>query len=510
VAARRLDKVLRSCNLLLRCASWIVPLRLRADWRREWEAEVWHWGHFLFEFGRLSASAEQELLRHCRGAFADALWHRFNRALALHYLKEFLRTPKFCLLACLVPLAVVLVGRPATVFREVFEPASDLDSEHLLTVSLGEDSSWLQPEVLRDLATGWATQTPTITSDATYAWRPGVVGGPEGRVNILSARVTSNMFTLLGARPILGRLLQDTDSSQCADCVVVSNVLWADQFRGDEHVIGQSLVLNGRPVRVIGVMPPQFRFPVHDIGVYSPFGTNPHPLLPMFEWPGVLLRVSAGVNLETAKRQLAGVVNRKDSLPADTNLRILSLRDIEYQSFEYWAGLIFLSSLLLLAVRWRQFARLRKTGPHAHIPECFRWYLFFAAKTLLLLIAALVGSFEVVLAVCRTNTSTHPFASAAAIWLFLFLTSITVNWSFHDQFGRCRSCLRRLGVQVDIGNAARSLLELTGTELICNEGHGTLHVPIMESSCVDWERWTYLDNSWHTLVASQEAGISVS
>ena len=326
----------------------------------------------------------------------------------------------------------------------------------------------------------------------------------------MSARVTSNLFTLLGARPILGRLLQDTDSLQCADCVVVNNVLWENQFRGDEHVIGQSLVLNGRPVRVIGVLPPQFRFPVHDIGVYSPFGANPHPLLPMFEWPGVLLRVSAGVNLETAKRQLAAVVNRKDSVPADTSLRILSLRDIEYQSFEYWAGLIFLSSLLLLALRWRQFARLRMTGTHAHIPECFRWYLFFAAKTLLLLIASLVGSFEVVLAVCRTNTSIHLFAGAAAIWLFLFLASITVNWSFHDQFRRCRSCLRRLGVQVEIGNAARSLLELTGTELVCNEGHGTLHVPIMESSCVDWERWTYLDNSWHTLVASQEVGISVS
>lgn len=140
MAGRRLDRVLRSCNLLLRCASWIVPLRLRADWRREWEAEVWHWGHFLLESGRLSASTEQELLRHCRGAFADALWHRFNRALALHYLKEFLRTPKFCLLACLVPLAVVLVGRPAAVFHEVFEPASDLDSEHLLAVSLGQNS----------------------------------------------------------------------------------------------------------------------------------------------------------------------------------------------------------------------------------------------------------------------------------------------------------------------------------------------------------------------------------
>jgi hypothetical protein len=63
---------------------------------------------------------------------------------------------------------------------------------------------------------------------------------------------------------------------------------------------------------------------------------------------------------------------------------------------------------------------------------------------------------------------------------------------------------------VEIGGAARGLLELTGIELVCDEGHGMLHVPLMESSCVDFERWTYLDDSWHALLRNREGGIPVS
>ena len=510
MAERRLKRLLRWCNLILLCASWIVPLRLRADWRREWEAEVWHWGHFLLESGRLSVSTEQELLSRCWGAFADALWHRFNRAATLRSLQDFVRTARFCLLACLALLACVLIGRPTRAFHEMFRPAFGVGSDHLLTVSLGENSSWLQPEVIRDLATTWPTQAPIIISDATYAWRPSMVIGPEGKQSVLSARVTPNIFDVLGARPILGRVFQGADLQRCADCVVLSNALWKNRFRGDERVVGQSLLLDGRPMRVIGVLPSRFRFPARDISVYRPFGKNPQPLLPMFEWPGTLLQVSAEVDLETARRQLALVVNGKDSIPHDTNLQILSLSDIEYQSLEYWAGLIFLSVVLLLAVKWRQLALLRATGPQAHMPGWFWWNVFFAAKMLLLLIAALVGSFEVVLSVCRDKASTDPFAGAAAVWLFLFFATIAVNWSLRDQFARCRTCLRRLGVQVDIANSARSLLELSGTELVCNEGHGTLHVPIMEASCIDSARWTYLDDSWRALVVSEEAGLSVS
>jgi hypothetical protein len=510
VNTRPLNELLWWCNLVLRLASWIVPQRRRLEWRREWEAEVWHWCRFLVDSGRLSVNTEQDLLRHCWGAFADALWHRFNRVAVVRFVNELLRTPRFCLLACLALLAGLLIGRPAAVFHEIVAPAPNVDSDHLLTVSLGEKSSWLQPEVLRDSAVRWPTQTQVIASDATYAWRPSVVRGPEGEESVVSARVTSGMFGLLGVRPILGRGLQESDSSQCEDCVVLSNMLWRNQFRGDEHVIGRSLLLNTNRVKVIGVLP-QFRFPRHDIGVYSPFGRNPHPLLPMYEWPGVLLRVSGGGDLETAKRQLGVLVNRVDSVPASTNLRVLSLQDIENQSLESWAGFIILALLLLLALKGKQFARLRTTGPHARFHDCLHWYLFFATKTTLLLIAVLVASFELVQAVVsRTNGSTHPLASWAAIWHFLFGAILSVNWSVRDQLSRCRTCLRRLGVEVEIGNAARSLLELTGAELVCNEGHGTLHIPLMEESCVDWERWTYLDDSWHTLLRNHETGISVS
>ena len=510
MSTRPLNKLLWWCYLVLRLASWLVPQRRRLEWRREWEAEVWHWRHFLVESGRLSVSTEQDLLRHCWGAFADALWHRFNRVAVARFVNEFLRTPRFCLLACLTLLAGLLIGRPVTVFQDVFAPPPNIDSDHLLTVSLGEKSSWLQPEVLHDSAVRWPAQTQLIDSDATYAWRPSVVRGPEGEENIASARVTSGLFGLLGVRPILGRDFQESDSPQCEDCVVLSNMLWGSQFRRDEHVIGRSFLLNSRRVKIIGVLP-QFRFPAHEIGVYSPFGQNPHPLLPMYEWPGVLLRVSGGSNLETAKRQVEVVVNGVDSAPASTTLDVLSLKDIENQSLESWAGLIILAVLLLLALNWRQFARLRTTGPHASLHDCLHWYLFFATKTTLLLITALVASFELVQAVVsRTNGSTHPLASGAAIWLFLIGAGMAVTWSVRDQLRRCRTCLRSFGVQVEIGGAARGLLELTGVELVCDEGHGTLHVPLMDSSCVDFERWIYLDDSWHALLGNQEAGISVS
>jgi hypothetical protein len=88
VSTRPLNKLLWWCNLVLGLASWIVPQRRRLEWRREWDAEVWHWCHFLVESGRLSVSTEQDLLRHCWGAFADALWHRFNRVAVVRFVNS--------------------------------------------------------------------------------------------------------------------------------------------------------------------------------------------------------------------------------------------------------------------------------------------------------------------------------------------------------------------------------------------------------------------------------------
>ena len=67
-----------------------------------------------------------------------------------------------------------------------------------------------------------------------------------------------------------------------------------------------------------------------------------------------------------------------------------------------------------------------------------------------------------------------------------------------------RSCLKRLETQVNLRSAGDFFLERSGTELVCDGGHGILHIPLMQPSCVDSERWTYLDDSWSALFGERE------
>src|SRR5262245_56524536 len=52
----------------------IVPRRLRAEWRREWEAELCYRETLLAEWDKLDRGAKFDLLWHSLGAFMDALW----------------------------------------------------------------------------------------------------------------------------------------------------------------------------------------------------------------------------------------------------------------------------------------------------------------------------------------------------------------------------------------------------------------------------------------------------
>jgi hypothetical protein len=498
-------------NLIVRVASWILPGARRVEWRHEWESKIWHWCHFLVESNRLTLRTEQDLMRYCWGAFPDALWHRFDRAAVLRLLDEVPRSPRFCLLSCLGLLALLLFGHPTAFFFDMMAPATHRDPAHLLNVSLSEDTYWLEPELLRDSAARWPRETPTIVAAAVYAWRPGMVRGPRGAEAVLSARVASGMFELLGVRPTMGRAFEDSDSSSCQNCVVLGDTLWRSQFGREPQVIGRSLVLNGRTVTVIGVLPRDFRFPVRDISIYS-FFEAPHARLPRFEWPGVLLRVPARAEPRAAKREVERVVSRADSLPRDARLRISSLKDLEDAALRSWASLILLALVPLLAINGAQFARLRTTGPRAGIRDKLRWYLFFSFKTVLLLIAALMASLELSHLVVSRSSSANPYslASVAAIWFFLLGAHLTLAWSVRDQLGRCRVCMKGLGLRVNLASPGRILIDLTGDELVCDEGHGMLHIPVMESGSVDSERWTYLDESWQVLLGQRETRIELS
>jgi len=72
--------------------------------------------------------------------------------------------------------------------------------------------------------------------------------------------VTGSYFPVLGVRPLLGRLLDDSDDQQpnAQPVVVVSAAFWKNRLGGRADIVGMKITINRHPMTVIGVADPQF------------------------------------------------------------------------------------------------------------------------------------------------------------------------------------------------------------------------------------------------------------
>lgn len=85
-------------------------------------------------------------------------------------------------------------------------------------------------------------------------------GGEPERVN--AARVSSDLFALLGVQPQIGRSFREEEDQPGRDQVVVlSDSLWRRRFHSDPGVLGRKIILDGKPYEVIGVLPAGLRLP---------------------------------------------------------------------------------------------------------------------------------------------------------------------------------------------------------------------------------------------------------
>jgi predicted permease len=83
----------------------------------------------------------------------------------------------------------------------------------------------------------------------------------EQPVRVDAAKVSSNLFPLLGVAPLHGRTFASDEDRPGVDVAVLSWPLWQARFGGDAAVVGTSITLDRRPYTVIGVMPAAFEFP---------------------------------------------------------------------------------------------------------------------------------------------------------------------------------------------------------------------------------------------------------
>jgi len=85
-----------------------------------------------------------------------------------------------------------------------------------------------------------------------------IIGSEPEQVE--GAAVSASFFDILGAQPALGRnFLRSEDSYSSPRVVILSDRLWSEEFHRDAKIIGKSILLDGDPFYVIGVMPRKFR-----------------------------------------------------------------------------------------------------------------------------------------------------------------------------------------------------------------------------------------------------------
>jgi len=157
-------------------------------------------------------------------------------------------------------------------------------------------------------------------------------GNPE---RIAGARVTPALFSMLGVRPAIGRLLRpDEDAPGHDGVVVIDYALWQGRFGGRPDVLGRKVVLDGTPYEVVGVLPADFRFPklsaLYAMNladerplVWRPFAILPEELEPLGDFNYVcIVSVRAGVSAAEASAELNAVQARiTESLPEKLELR---------------------------------------------------------------------------------------------------------------------------------------------------------------------------------------------
>jgi predicted permease len=336
---------------LIRLLGVIVPRRLRADWRREWEAELLHREAMLADWDRLNARHKLNLLWRSSSAFWDALWlqsYRWEDAVIqdLRYGVRMLFKHKGFTVVTVLSLSLG-IGANTAIF-------SVMDAVLVKTLPVPE------PErlVLFESQAGLSFRYSGMSGTSTVSEPPGTQGlslfrydvfekmrkahdaEPDGPLSDFFAfaplevtavvgdqaeivngqAVSGGYYTGLRVQPILGRAITDDDDKPGSNPVaVLSHQFWHDRFSADPRVIGRQLKLNKQSFTVIGVTPaaftgtlqvnyhPEVTFPIACEPLLQNEGSNMGTANnPGYWWLDLMGRLKPGATIEQARESMNG------------------------------------------------------------------------------------------------------------------------------------------------------------------------------------------------------------
>jgi putative ABC transport system permease protein len=302
---------------LIRVIGVIVPRRLRADWKQEWEAELRHRELLLADWDKLNWKTKVDLFQRSLGAFWDALLLQPRRLEDEMFqdlrfgLRMLLKQPGFTLIAVLT--LALGIGANTAIFSVVnallLRPLPYVESERLVLLS-ERSREGERLDVAYPNFADWQTRAQSFVGmAATYTGsfsRTGVEK-PERLEGYVG---NWNFFQLLGVNPQLGRLFTEADDHYgAARTVILTHALWQTRFGAEANVIGQAILLNGDSYTVIGVLPPGFEY-LEAADVYVPIGLFLAPDSPLANrgnsaYLHGVARLKPGVTVEQANSEMA-------------------------------------------------------------------------------------------------------------------------------------------------------------------------------------------------------------
>jgi putative ABC transport system permease protein len=170
----------------------------------------------------------------------------------------------------------------------------------------------------------WRAQNRVFEDLATFLQRSFTLAIGDDLQPIPAASVSSNFFQLLGVNAFKGRTFLPEEEKRGSERVVlISHALWQRIFGSDEKLLGQPIKLSNQLFTVVGILPPDFKFPFY-LERAEIWATNAVIPAGMMDARGarnfqVIARLKTGVSAQAAQTEMEGIAGRLEKEHPDTN-----------------------------------------------------------------------------------------------------------------------------------------------------------------------------------------------
>ena len=167
----------------------------------------------------------------------------------------------------------------------------------------------------------WRNQSRAFEDLATFDAVSRTLTAADGAEQLVGASMSPNLLAVLGVQPARGRGFSSDAAESQQELALISQRFWQERFGGSEDAVGATLVLDGAPVEIIGVLPAGFGIATVDADVWQPNAMAPIGAVGQDARGGATWfavgRLRATATLAEARTELRAIAARlNDRLPA--------------------------------------------------------------------------------------------------------------------------------------------------------------------------------------------------